>query len=136
MRWISRNGKQADELTDDVIARSPDDEATLRLARIRDVHKMSEVRISGTRGSRPIARSAVRMTSTSTRLFTVRRINDNWRLFTGFNFATGEFEEGKGISRDLAAGAEWTSRDYWAEMEVSGRNYGDGQKIKGSIRLA
>lgn len=43
-----REWKQADELTDDVIARSPDDEATLRLARIRDVHKMSELRISGT----------------------------------------------------------------------------------------
>ncbi len=42
--------KQADELTDDVIARSPDDEATLRLARMRDVHKMSGSSISGTQG--------------------------------------------------------------------------------------
>ncbi|VEI40291.1 Poly-beta-1,6-N-acetyl-D-glucosamine export protein precursor [Citrobacter youngae] len=121
--------KQADELTDDVIARSPDDEATLRLARIRDVHKMSEVRISGTQGiSSDSPVSGKNDFNINTAIYSPP-INDNWRLFTGFNFATGEFEEGKGISRDLAAGAEWTSRDYWAEMELSGRNYGDGQKM-------
>ncbi|ETX62143.1 poly-beta-1,6 N-acetyl-D-glucosamine export porin PgaA [Citrobacter portucalensis] len=125
--------KQADELTDDVIARSPDDEATLRLARIRDVHKMSEVRISGTQGiSSDSPVSGKNDFNINTAIYSPP-INDNWRLFTGFNFATGEFEEGKGISRDLAAGAEWTSRDYWAEMEVSGRNYGDGQKIGGRL---
>lgn len=125
--------KQADELTNDVIARSPDDISTLRLARMRDVHNMSELRISGSQGiSSDSPVSGKNDFNINTAIYSPP-INDNWRLFTGFNFATGEFEEGKGINRDLGAGAEWTSRDYWAEMEVSGRNYGDGQKIGGRL---
>jgi biofilm PGA synthesis protein PgaA len=90
--------KQADELTDDVIARSPDDEATLRLARMRDVHKMSEVRISGTQGiSSDSPVSGKNDFNINTAIYSPP-INDNWRLFTGFNFATGEFEEGKGLA--------------------------------------
>ncbi|MGL5602237.1 MAG: poly-beta-1,6 N-acetyl-D-glucosamine export porin PgaA [Silvania sp.] len=125
--------KQADELTDDVIARSPDDTSTLRLARIRDVHKMAELRINGYQGISSDSPVSGKHDFTLNSAIYSPPINDNWRLFTGFNFATGEFEEGKGISRDLAAGAEWTSRDYWAEMEISGRNYGDGQKIGGRL---
>ena len=124
---------QADELTDNVISRSPDEEETLRLSRVRDVHKMSEVRISGTQGlssNGPV--SGKKDFNINTAIYSPP-INDNWRMFTGFNFATGEFEEGKGINRDLSAGVEWTSRDYWAEMELSGRNYDDGQKIGGRI---
>lgn len=125
--------KQADELTDDVIARSPDDTSTLRLARMRDVHKMSELRISGSQGISSDSPVSGKNDFTINTAIYSPPIDDNWRLFTGFNFATGEFEEGKGINRDLGAGAEWTSRDYWAEMEVSGRNYGDGQKIGGRL---
>ncbi|MCT4703848.1 poly-beta-1,6 N-acetyl-D-glucosamine export porin PgaA [Enterobacteriaceae bacterium H20N1] len=125
--------KQADELTDDVIARSPDDTDTLRLARIRDVHKMSELRLSGSQGIASDSPISGKHDFTLDSAIYSPPINDNWRLFTGFNFATGEFEEGKGISRDLAAGAEWTSRNYWAEMEISGHNYGDGQKIGGRL---
>ncbi len=125
--------KQADELTDDVIARSPDDTSTMRLARIRDIHKMSELRLSGSQGIASDSPVSGEHDFTLNSAIYSPPINDNWRLFTGFNFATGEFEEGKGISRDLAAGAEWTSRNYWAEMEISGRNYGDGQKIGGRL---
>ncbi|WP_435948181.1 poly-beta-1,6 N-acetyl-D-glucosamine export porin PgaA [Dryocola sp. BD586] len=125
--------KQADELTDDVIARSPDDTSTLRLSRIRDVHKMSELRISGSQGIASDSPISGKHDFTLESAIYSPPVDDNWRLFTGFNFATGEFEEGKGISRDLAAGAEWTSRNYWAEMEISGHNYGDGQKIGGRL---
>lgn len=125
--------RQADELTDDVIARSPDDTSTLRLARIRDVHKKSELRISGSQGIASDSPISGKHDFTLNSAIYSPPINDNWRLFTGFNFATGEFEEGKGISRDLAAGAEWTSRNYWAEMEITGQNYGDGQKIGGRL---
>lgn len=120
--------KQADELTDDVIARSPDDTSTLHLARIRAVHKMSELRISGSQGISSDSPISGKNDFTLNAAIYSPPVDDNWRLFTDFNFTTGEFEEGKGIGRDLAAGAEWTSRNYWAEMEVSGRNYGDGQK--------
>lgn len=71
---ISVNGGRPMNWTDDVIARSPDDEATLRLARIRDVHKCRKCALAAHKGSRPIARSAVRMTSTSILPFTVRQL--------------------------------------------------------------
>jgi len=125
--------KQADELTNDVITRSPDDTSTLRLARIRDVHKMSELRINGSQGIASDSPISGKHDFTLESAIYSPPIDDNWRLFTGFNFATGEFEEGKGINRELAAGAEWTSRNYWAEMEISGHNYGDGQKIGGRL---
>lgn len=125
--------KQAKELTDDVIARSPDDEATLRIKRIMDVHNKAELRISGSQGISSDSPVSGKHDFTLNSAIYSPPIADNWRLFTGFNFATGEFDEGKGINRDLAAGAEWTSRDYWAEIEVSGRNYGDGQKIGGRL---
>ncbi|WP_425281613.1 poly-beta-1,6 N-acetyl-D-glucosamine export porin PgaA [Plesiomonas shigelloides] len=121
--------QQADELTDDVIARSPDDEETRRLARIRDVRNMSELRLNATPGiasDNPISGTDDFVMNAA---IYSPPINDNWRIFTGFDYATGVFEEGKGISRDLAAGVEWTSRGYWAEMDLSARNYGDGQKM-------
>lgn len=126
--------KQAEELTDDVMARSPEDEETRRLARMRDVRNMPELRIGATSGiasDNPI--SGKNDFTFNTAIYS-SPINHHWRIFSGFNFATGVFEEGKGISRDLAAGLEWTSRDYWAEMDLSARNYGDGQKM--GARLA
>jgi biofilm PGA synthesis protein PgaA len=94
---------------------------------------MSELRVNGALGiasNNPI--NGTKDFHVNTALYSPP-INDNWRLFTGFNFATGEFDEGKGISRDVLAGAEWTSRDNWAEMAVTGRNYGDGQKVGGRL---
>ncbi|WP_318377825.1 poly-beta-1,6 N-acetyl-D-glucosamine export porin PgaA [Enterobacter sp.] len=125
--------KQAKELTDDVVARSPDDEATLRLQRIMAVHNKAELRISGSQGISSDSPVSGKHDFTLNSAIYSPPIDDNWRLFAGFNFDRGEFEEGKGINRDLAAGAEWTSRNNWAEMEVSGRNYGDGQKIGGRL---
>lgn len=120
---------QARELAQDVVSRSPDDFATLRLARIMAVHDKAELRIDGSQGISSDSPISGKHDFTLNSAIYSPPINENWRLFTGFNFATGEFEEGKGINRDLGAGAEWTSRNYWAEMEISGRNYGDGQKI-------
>nr|WP_318381398.1 poly-beta-1,6 N-acetyl-D-glucosamine export porin PgaA [uncultured Enterobacter sp.] len=125
--------RQAKELTDDVAARSPEDFGTRRLQRLMDVHNKAELRISGTQGITSDSPISGKHDFTLNSAIYSPPINENWRLFTGFNFATGEFEEGKGISRDLGAGAEWTARDYWAEMEVSGRSYGDGQKIGGRL---
>lgn len=125
--------RQASELTSDVVARSPDDFATRQLERLLAVHNKAELRVSGTQGissDNPI--SGKHDFTLNTTLYSPP-INDNWRLFAGFNYASGEFEEGKGINRDIGAGAEWTSRDNWAELEVSGRNYGDGQKIGGRL---
>ena len=125
--------RQVDELTDDILARSPDDTSTVRLARSRDVKKMSELRISGSQGissDSPI--SGKNNFNVNSALYGPR-FNDHWRAFASYDFGTGVFEEGKGISRDIGAGVEWTSRNYWAEMAVTSRNYGDGQKVGGRL---
>lgn len=125
--------KQADELTKDVITRSPDDAATLQLERLMEVHNKAELRIAGSQGISSDSPVSGKNDFTLNAALYSPPINQNWRLFTGYNFARGDFEEGKGISRDLLAGAEWTSRDSWAEMEVSGRNDGSDQKIGGRL---
>jgi len=125
--------RQADELTKDVVARSPDDVASLQLERLMALHNKAELRIAGSQGiSSDSPVSGKHDFTLNTALYSPP-INQNWRLFTGYNFARGEFEEGKGISRDLLAGAEWTSRGSWAEMEISGRNDGSDQKIGGRL---
>ncbi|WP_409568508.1 poly-beta-1,6 N-acetyl-D-glucosamine export porin PgaA [Leclercia sp.] len=125
--------KQADELTKDVITRSPDDAATLQLERLMEVHNKAELRIAGSQGISSDSPVSGKNDFTLNAALYSPPINQNWRLFTGYNFARGDFEEGKGISRDLLAGAEWRSRDSWAEMEVSGRNDGSDQKIGGRL---
>lgn len=125
--------KQADELTKDVITRSPDDAATLQLERLMEVHNKAELRIAGSQGISSDSPVSGKNDFTLNAALYSPPINQNWRLFTGYNFARGDFEEGKGISRDLLAGVEWTSRDSWAEMEVSGRNDGSDQKIGGRL---
>jgi len=124
---------QADELTKDVVTRSPDDAATLQLERLMEVHNKAELRIAGSQGISSDSPVSGKNDFTLNAALYSPPINQNWRLFTGYNFARGDFEEGKGISRDLLAGAEWTSRDSWAEMEVSGRNDGSDQKIGGRL---
>ncbi|WP_370635146.1 poly-beta-1,6 N-acetyl-D-glucosamine export porin PgaA [Leclercia sp. Marseille-Q4284] len=125
--------KQADELTKDVVTRSPDDAATLQLERLMEVHNKAELRIAGSQGISSDSPVSGKNDFTLNAALYSPPINQNWRLFTGYNFARGDFEEGKGISRDLLAGAEWTSRNSWAEMEVSGRNDGSDQKIGGRL---
>ena len=125
--------QQADELTKDVITRSPDDAATLQLERLMEVHNKAELRIAGSQGISSDSPVSGKNDFTLNAALYSPPINQNWRLFTGYNFARGDFEEGKGISRDLLAGAEWRSRDSWAEMEVSGRNDGSDQKIGGRL---
>ncbi|MFG0648295.1 poly-beta-1,6 N-acetyl-D-glucosamine export porin PgaA [Leclercia adecarboxylata] len=125
--------RQADELTKDVVTRSPDDVASLQLERLMALHNKAELRIAGSQGiSSDSPVSGKHDFTLNTALYSPP-INQNWRLFTGYNFARGDFEEGKGISRDLLAGAEWTSRGSWAEMEISGRNDGSDQKIGGRL---
>lgn len=120
--------QQFEQLTQDVVTRSPEEPATKELARARAIHHMYELRISGSKGissDSPIS---------GTRDFTWNSvlygppIADHWRLFAGMNFATGEFAEGKGYNRDVPGGVEFTTRDYWVEAELSNQNFGRGNK--------
>lgn len=121
--------KQAWLLIDDAVARDPQDLRTRQLVRDREVFNKSELRISGHQGidsNSPV--SGQHDFSVNSALYGPP-MGDNVRLFAGFNFATGEFEEGKGYDRDLLGGVEWRSRDYWAEAELSHRNYSVDSQI-------
>ncbi|MFE8100668.1 poly-beta-1,6 N-acetyl-D-glucosamine export porin PgaA [Brenneria goodwinii] len=121
--------RQADLLADDVMARSPEDSSVQRFERLRRVHHMAELRINASRGIKsdsPVA--GAHDTNIDTVLYSPP-LADNWRLFSGFAFNQGEFEEGRGINRHVRGGVEFTNRDNWLEAEMSGQNYGRGQKI-------
>lgn len=120
--------EQARLLTDDVAARSPEEQTTQRLLRAREIHNKSELRIAGSQSIDSDSPISGQHDFTFQSALYSPPIGENVRLFAGFNFATGEFEEGKGYNRDVLGGAEWRSRDWWAEAEVSGRNDNDGQK--------
>ena len=112
-----------DLLADDVVARSPRDLNTQRLARAREIHHLSELRLSvgkGLHSDNPV--SGTHDLSFETAIYSPP-LADSWRLFGGHRFAEGNFEEGKGSRRQLFAGIEWRPRDYWGELELSSVNF-------------
>ncbi|WP_312558857.1 poly-beta-1,6 N-acetyl-D-glucosamine export porin PgaA [Atlantibacter hermannii] len=121
--------RQMDLLTDDVVARSPEDPATQRLDRVREVHHKSELRISGTQGINSDSPVSGSHDFTLNSALYGPPMGDNWRLFAGFNYANSEFEEGKGITRDALGGVEWRARDYWIEAALSNRNFNGENKL-------
>ncbi|CAI2788104.1 Poly-beta-1,6-N-acetyl-D-glucosamine export protein precursor [Serratia ficaria] len=126
--------RQLDMLADDAMRRAPESAAAQQLERQRRIHHLSELRISGNQGidsDGPISGS--HDFGMHAALYSPP-IDENWRLFTGWGFSTGQFEEGKGINRDLGAGAEWRSRGNWAEIEVANRNFGHGNQL--GLRLS
>lgn len=115
-------------LTDDMLARSPEDLSTQKLSRAREVHHMSELRLNTTQGlhsDNPISGS--HDFSWDAAIYGPP-IADNWRLFAGNRLAKGNFDEGKGTSRQLFAGIEWRPRDAWAELEISNNHFAGGNK--------
>ncbi|PWC16058.1 poly-beta-1,6 N-acetyl-D-glucosamine export porin PgaA [Brenneria corticis] len=120
---------QADRLADDVISRYPENSDARRLERLRRVHHMAELRIGGTQGIKSDSPVAGKHDTEIDAALYGAPMADNWRLFSGFAFNQGRFAEGQGINRHVRGGAEFSSRDNWLEAEVSGQNYGDGQKI-------
>lgn len=115
--------RQMDLLTDDVMARTPGDLSSQRLARVRQVHHMSELRINATKGihaNSPVSGS--RDLNWDTAIYGPP-LADNWRLFAGTRFAQSNFTEGKGSSRNLFGGIEWRRRDYRGELEVSNNHF-------------
>ena len=125
---------QMELLTDDVIARSPEDVPSQELDRQRKIHNMYELRVSGNRAlssNSPV--SGNKDYGFETLLYSPP-IAENWRVFGGGSYNNSQFEEGTGINRVLRLGGEWTSRDHWVEAEVNNQNYGFGNKT--GARLA
>ncbi len=87
--------RQMDLLADDVVARSPRDLNTQRPARAREIHHLSELRLSvgkGLHSDNPV--SGTHDLSFETAIYSPP-LADSWRLFGGHRFAEGNFEEGK-----------------------------------------
>lgn len=134
--------RQLDALTDDVVARYPENRAVQRLAREREVHDMAELRVStyggksnggGNNGAGAVSGS--RDFGIESRLYSPP-IDEDWRVFAGVGYAMGDFQEGKGNHRWQLLGVERRTRDMTLEAEVSNHSYGYGNKTGARIALA
>ncbi|NUT89478.1 poly-beta-1,6 N-acetyl-D-glucosamine export porin PgaA [Pseudomonas corrugata] len=134
--------RQLDVLTDDVVARYPENAHVKRLQRLRDVHDMAELRIEAYTGKSYGGGNGDAGAVTGSRDFGVETllysppIDEDWRLFGGVGYATGDFEEGTGHHRWQRLGVERRSRDMTLEAEVSNHAYGSGDKQGARVALA
>lgn len=121
--------RQADLLADDVIQRFPEQLPAQRLDKLRKVHHMFELQVSAYAGRSNGGGDAV-----GNRDFGIDSVlysppmDDNWRVFAGVGYATGDFLEGTGHYRYQRAGLEWRDRGNTVEGELSHNAYGDGDK--------
>ena len=135
--------RQLDILTDDVVARNPDNRQVQRLSRLRDVHDMAELRVEAYTGKSfgggnngdAGAVSGSRDWGIESRIYTPP-IDEDWRLFAGAGYATADFEEGTGHHRWQVVGVERRTRDMTIEAEVSNHSYGDGSKQGAAVSIA
>lgn len=134
--------RQMDVLTDDVIARYPEDGHVKRLQRQREVHDMAELRIEAYTGKSYGGGNGDAGAVTGSRDFGIETvlysppINEDWRLFGGAGYATGDFEEGTGHHRWQRVGVEHRTRDMTIEAQVSNHSYGSGDKQGARIAVA
>ena len=135
--------RQLDILTDDVVARNPDNRQVQRLQRLREVHDMAELRVEAYTGKSfgggnngdDGAVSGSRDWGIESRLYTPP-IDEDWRLFAGAGYARATFEEGTGQHRWQVVGVERRTRDMTIEAEVSNHSYGDGSKQGAAVSIA
>lgn len=122
--------RQAELLADDVIQRYPEQLSAQRLDKLRNVHNMFELRVSAYDGHSNGGGEAVgdRDFGIDSVLYSPP-IDDNWRVFGGAGYATGDFTEGTGHYRYQRAGVEWRDRGNTVEGELSHNDYGDGDKM-------
>jgi len=134
--------RQVDALTDDVVARFPENAHVKRLQRQRDVHEMAELRIEAYTGKSYGGGNGDAGTVTGSRDFGIETllysppIDEDWRLFGGVGYATGDFEEGTGHHRWQRLGVERRTRDMTLEAEVSNHAYGSGDRQGARLALA
>ncbi|MGE7955758.1 poly-beta-1,6 N-acetyl-D-glucosamine export porin PgaA [Pseudomonas sp. NPDC089530] len=134
--------RQLDALTDDVVQRFPANRQVQRLARQREVHNMAELRIETYGGKSYGGGSNGAGAVTGSKDFGIESvlysppIAQDWRLFGGLGYATGDFEEGTGHHRWQRVGVERRTRDMTLEAEVSNHSYGFGDKQGARLAIA
>ncbi|MFD4841022.1 poly-beta-1,6 N-acetyl-D-glucosamine export porin PgaA [Achromobacter sp. NPDC058515] len=126
--------RQAEALSQDTLARSPENLTSRRLAREWEVHQKAELRIAGYRGLANDSPVSGNGDFGIDAVLYSPPIGYNWRVFGGGGYAAGDFEEGRGNYRWLRTGAEWRGRDLTVEGEVSTHDYGHG--VKPGARLS
>lgn len=134
--------RQLDALTDDVVARFPENRQVQRLQRQREVHDMAELRVSTYGGKSYGGGSGGAGAVSGSRDFGIETllysppIDEDWRLFGGAGYATGDFQEGTGRHRWQRLGVERRTRNMTLEAEVSNHAYGHGDKQGARLALA
>lgn len=134
--------RQLDALADDVGVRFPDNRQVQRLERVRNVHDMAELRVSTYGGKSYGGGNSGAGVATGSRDFGIESvlysppIDDDWRLFGGAGFATGDFQEGTGYHRWQRVGVERRTRDMTLDAEVSNHSFGYGDKTGARVALA
>jgi biofilm PGA synthesis protein PgaA len=128
--------RQLDALTDDVVARAPDNRQAQRLSRLRDVHDMAELRVEAYTGKSNGGVVAGSRDFGIESLLYSPPIDEDWRLFGGIGYATADFEEGTGQHRWQRLGVERRTRDMTLEAEVSNHSYGFGTKQGARVAIA
>lgn len=134
--------RQLDALTDDVLQRFPENRQVQRLARQREVHDMAELRIETYGGKSYGGGSSGAGAVTGSKDFGIESvlysppIAEDWRLFGGLGYATGDFQEGTGHHRWQRVGVERRTRDMTLEAEVSNHSYGFGDKQGARLAIA
>ncbi|OPA94833.1 poly-beta-1,6 N-acetyl-D-glucosamine export porin PgaA [Pseudomonas fluorescens] len=134
--------RQMDALTDDVLARNPDNRQVQRLSRLRDVHDMAELRVEaytgksygGGNNNDAGAVAGSRDWGIESVLYTPP-IDEDWRLFAGAGYATADFNEGTGQHRWQRVGVERRTRDMTLEAEISNHSYGYGSKQGAAVSI-
>lgn len=125
--------RQLEQLTDDTVTRYPDDFSVKRLARLRQVHHMAELRIAGAQGLKSDSPTKGMNDTEIDAVLYSPPLADHWRVFSGGAFNQSDFNDGQATHRTLRGGVEFTDRDHWAEAELSHRNFGFGSDIGGRL---
>ncbi len=128
--------EQSEHLIQNLQSRFPEDLQTQDLLRDWETHNKAELVISGHRGLESDSPVAGQDDFGIDAVIYSQPIAYNWRLFAGGGYSSSEFEEGSGHYRWARTGAEWRSRDLSAEVEVSGNNYGYGNKMGARATVA
>ena len=126
--------RQAEALSADTLARSPENLTSRRLAREWQVHQKAELVISGYRGLASDSPVTGNGDFGIDAVLYSPPIDYDWRVFGGGGYAVGDFEEGRGHYRWLRTGVQRRVRDLTVEGEVSTNDYGHG--VKPGVRLS
>lgn len=128
--------RQARELSADTLARYPENQRVLRLARQVQVHDMAQLQVAANKGlgnDNPVAGGhdlGVEATLYS------RPLAENWRLLAGLGQRRAAFNDGKGRHNFVRVGLEWRSRDWTVQGEVAENHFGHGGRTGAGFSIA